>query len=256
MNRLDKAFDKGKAFTGYLMGGDGGIDYSTDCALQLIQGGVDILEIGMPFSDPIADGPVIQRAAQRALKQGTKARTILDMGQSIRKNSEIPLILFSYFNPLFQKGVGFLKELRFAGFDAVLLVDLPSENQFFSEALEENDLYSIFIVAPSTDNVRLDQIQKKAKGFIYYACQKGTTGVRARLSDDFSFQVARIRQQSSLPIVAGFGIATCENAEAALRHADGFVVGSAFVNQMEAKVSPDKLKMFAESLDPRKRMLI
>lgn len=256
MNRISNAFQKRKPFIGYLTGGDGGIDYSVDCAKALIEGGVDILEIGLPFSDPVADGPVIQRAHQRALDQGTTSATLLEIGRRLRKVTDIPMILFSYYNPLLQKGDAYLKELKAAGFDGLLVVDLPApippaSSQAFFKALEAAGLIPILLATPSTPDERLIEIGKRANGFLYYASQKGTTGVRAKLADDFSQQIARIRPHAKAPIAAGFGIADQATAKAALSCADAFVVGSAFVKKMEENVAPAEIRKLAQSIDPR-----
>ena len=177
MKQIDQAFKNKKSFVGYVVGGDGGIDYCVDCCLQMIDGGVDILEIGMPFSDPVADGPVIQRAAQRSLEQGTTSADIIEIGKRIKKKKDIPLVLFSYYNPLYKQGNAYLKALKEAGFDAVLVVDLPppieeSDLHPYYSALKESGMDPIFLVSPSTDEQRLAQIAQEAKGFLYYACQK------------------------------------------------------------------------------------
>ena len=259
MNRIDKAFQKTKPFIGYLTGGDGGLDYSISCALALIEGGVDILEIGLPFSDPVADGPVIQKAHERSLAEGTTSVTILEIAKRLREVSDVPLVLFSYYNPILQKGTQYLHQLKSAGFDAVLIVDLavpvnPSDSEPFFKALIDAKLLPILLATPSTDQERLLQISKIAKGFLYYVSQKGTTGVRSRLANDFSSQMTRMRQYFQIPIVAGFGIADRPSAESALKYADGFVVGSAFVKKIEEKISPRELTKLAQLIDPRARI--
>lgn len=256
MDRIAKAFAKRKPFIGYLTGGDGGLEYSLQCALALIEGGVDILEIGLPFSDPVADGPVIQKAHQRALDAGTNANTILELGRRIRESSDVPMVLFSYFNPILQKGEEFLKQLKAVGYDAVLIVDLAitadaaSSEPFFG-ALKDVGLFPILLATPSTDEERLVQISKLAKGFLYYVTQKGTTGVRNKLADDFASQMTRLKQHFKIPIVAGFGIADRASAKAALEYAAGFVVGSALVKKMGENATPHELKELAKSIDPR-----
>lgn len=256
MNRIDEAFQKTKPFIGYLTGGDGGFDYSVSCALALIEGGVDILEIGLPFSDPVADGQVIQKAHERALSAETTSATILEIAKRLRQVSDIPLVLFSYYNPVLQKGNEYLLQLKSAGFDAVLIVDLPvslnaDDSEPFFKALTEAELLPILLATPSTGHERLLRISEIAKGFLYYVTQKGTTGVRSRLADDFSIEMTRLRQYFQIPIVAGFGIADRVSAESSLKYADGFVVGSAFVKKIEEKISPRELSKFAQSIDPR-----
>lgn len=256
MSRLATAFQKRQPFIGYLTGGDGGIEYSTACALALLEGGVDILEIGLPFSDPVADGPVIERAHKRALSRGITASSILEIARSLRKSSDAPLIAFSYYNPLLQQGEGFLHQLKEAGYDALLIVDLPAPDdpatEPFFQALKRAGLHTISLVTPSTPEERLIHICKSAEGFVYYVMQKGTTGVRSKLADDFSFQIARIRRHARIPLAGGFGIADRASAKAALAHADGFVVGSAFVKLMEKEAPPEELRSLAEAIDPRR----
>ncbi len=256
MNRIEKAFKKTKPFLGYLTGGDGGLDYSVECALALVKGGVDILEIGFPFSDPVADGPVIQKAHERSLEEKTNSEKILKLGKRLRQVSDIPLVLFSYYNPILQRGPQYLHQLKAAGFDAVLIVDLavpanPKETEPFFQTLADAELLPILLATPSTDEERLTQISKIAKGFLYYVAQKGTTGVRSKLADDFSVQITRMRPYFKIPIIAGFGIADRDSAAAALEHADGFVVGSAFVKKMAEKLPPETLTQLAQAIDPR-----
>jgi tryptophan synthase alpha chain len=256
MNLLQQTFAKKKPFIGFLVGGDGGIDYSVDCALNLIEGGVDILEVGFPFSDPVADGPVIQKACERSLELGTNASAILEIARKIRKKSSVPLILFSYFNPLLQQGFSYLKKAKEAGFDAILTIDLPfpihGEKDPYFEAIKEAGLIPILVLSPSTDSKRLTSLTKKAEGFLYYACQKGTTGARTSLPEDLAFHIQRIRSISSLPIAVGFGIADQKSATKALALSDGFVVGSAFVKEMEAKKPPSALKELARQINPQR----
>jgi tryptophan synthase alpha chain len=256
MNAVENVFRKKQPFVGFVVAGDGGVNYCVDCCLKLIEGGIDILEIGFPFTDPVADGPIIQRASQRALERGTTSSTILEIARRIKERTDIPLILFSYYNPVLKRGDAYLRELKSAGFDAVLIVDLPpsldSQNSHpYFTALKLAGLYPIFLVSPSTDEHRLMQVVAKAEGFLYYACQKGTTGIRNQLPDDISYHISRLRQKSKLPIAVGFGIADRGSAKAVLQEADGFVVGSAFVNLMEQQVDPVQLKRYAESIDPR-----
>lgn len=256
MNKIEQAFKKGPAFIGFLTGGDGGVKYTVDCALQMVEGGVGILEIGFPFSDPIADGPVIQQASMRSLAAGTKAETLLEIAEGVRSKSEVPLVLFSYYNPLLKKGSGYLRELKESGYDAVLAVDLPPpidgmDAHPYYQALSEAGLHPILIASPSTDCQRLGKIKEKSEGFLYYACQKGTTGVRKSLPDDFARNLVALRQDFGVPVAAGFGIADRETARKALEHADGFVVGSAFVKRMADKVEPEVLKQLARAIDPR-----
>lgn len=231
-------------FVGYLTLGDGGLEYSLEAALALIAGGVNVLEIGLPFSDPIADGPVIQQAMQRSLQSGTTLHDLVPFVKQLRQHTAIPLILFSYYNPILQAGEAFLSEAKQAGIDGTLIVDLARG--------EVSD--PIRVVAPTTTDERLQEIVRSARGFIYYACQKGTTGMRQALPQGVERDIARIKAHTDLPIVVGFGISNREMAREALAYADGFVVGSYFVAAMGQRATPQQLKQIAEAIDPRRHL--
>jgi tryptophan synthase alpha chain len=251
---IAQAFAKRPAFIAYLTLGDGGLDYSLASALALVQGGVDILEIGLPFSDPIADGPVIQRAMQRSLQQGTKASDLIPFLCQLRKHTDVPLVIFSYYNPILSLGNAFLKEASAEGANGMLIVDLPFERMPISE------LDPILVVSTSTPQKRVQKIAEAGRGFIYYACQKGTTGMREGLPEHVADDIARIKKSCSLPVVIGFGISNKQSAAQALGLypnltgsgiADGFVVGSYFVDAMARRVSPQILTDLAKQIDPR-----
>ncbi|HEV2614634.1 MAG TPA: tryptophan synthase subunit alpha [Gammaproteobacteria bacterium] len=238
--------NKEKHFVGYITAGDGGIKKSLDYALALINGGITMLEIGVPFSDPIADGPVIQRAMTRALKSNTTLKDIIYLTKEIRKHSNIPLILFSYLNPLLSvQNTDFFKEAKLAGINGVLIVDCPME-----AAQLNHDLEPIYVITPNTSISRIQELDKSGKGFLYYACRKGTTGIKAGLPDDFVEKIQLIKSHATLPVVTGFGISTREMAEKVLEHADGFVVGSLFVKAIEDGMTPAELTCLAKSLNP------
>jgi tryptophan synthase alpha chain len=243
---ITRAFDKGPAFIAYLTLGDGGLDYSLESALALAKGGVDLLEIGLPFSDPVADGPVIQQAMERSLQKGTKTDDFIPFLKAFRQKSEIPIVLFSYYNPVLASGRDFLVQAKEAGANGMLLVDLPYE------LMPESSLDPILIVSTSTSQDRLQKIVQKGKGFIYYACQKGTTGMRGSLPAHFSHDIERIKRECSLPVVAGFGISNRQTAKEAVDFADGFVVGSYFVDAMSRKISSEELTDLARQIDPRR----
>lgn len=234
---------KDKLYVGYLTAGDGGLNYSLESALALIQGGVNVLEIGVPFSDPIADGPVIQKAMQRSLLSGTTPVCVLKLIENIRRHTSIPLILFSYCNPLLQGGTGYLQAAKEAGATGMIVVDLPLE-----ENLLHCDLDRIQLIAPSTPVSRLGVISAKARGFVYYVCQKGTTGKRSQLPEDLPHKIRTIKQHISLPVVVGFGISSSEQVRDVVQVADGFVVGSYFVEAMGRKESPERLSIMARNL--------
>ncbi len=251
MSRILKAFENKKNFIGYLTAGDQGAEYSTKAALAMIQGGVDILELGVPFSDPIGDGPVIQASSARALKHQTTLTTVLQIAKNIRAKSAVPLILMSYYNPIYQAGSLFYKKAERAGIDGMLIVDLPVEEaQGHLQQMKKYHLDPIFITSPSTSEKRMKVIIEKSKGFIYYACRKGTTGERAALPKDTLRKVLQIKKMTSQPVVVGFGISNAKDAAKILEVADGFVVGSALVKLMEQKASFKELEKKVQQLNP------
>jgi tryptophan synthase alpha chain len=253
-NRIEKTFSQTQPFIGYLTAGDGGIEYSVASALAMIKGGVDILEIGIPFSDPIADGPVIQQAHTRALDAGTTMHDVLEIGRRIRAECDVPLVLFSYANPLIRKGINQLGSFKEVGFDALLTVDstFGDPEDPILLAVRDAGLLSILLATPSTDDERLKHIGKLAEGFLYYVSQKGTTGIRSALAADYHRQMARLRKHIDIPIASGFGIGDRSTAQAALSEADGFIVGSAFVRLMAERKSASEITSFALSMDPRR----
>ncbi|MBS0604155.1 MAG: tryptophan synthase subunit alpha [Verrucomicrobia bacterium] len=243
---IAKAFAKGPAFIAYLTLGDGGLNYSLQAALALVKGGVDILEIGVPFSDPVADGPVIQKAMERSLERGTKPQDLISFLRAFRKMSDVPVVIFSYYNPILASGESFLKQAKEAGADGMLIVDLPFD------LMPNSDLDPILVVSTSTPKERLQKIVARASGFIYYACQKGTTGMRGSLPADSEHDVERIKDATQLPVAVGFGISKKETANEALRLADAFVVGSYFVDAMSRQATPEELTELAIQIDPRR----
>jgi len=224
-----------KALIVYLTAGDPSLDVTKKLIFALEKSGVDILEIGVPFSDPTADGPVIQAAAQRSLKAGTTLEGVLKMVAKVRKVSNIPIVLFGYFNPIFAYGVKkFAQAARNAGVDGVLVVDLPYE-----EARELRDYTDavgidfISLIAPTTDKERLRKIVSKASGFLYYISITGITGTAAPKIGNIKTEVNKIRKITKLPIAVGFGISRPEQAREIGRFADGVVIGSAVVRLID-----------------------
>lgn len=254
IERIKTFFAQNKAFVGYLTAGDGGIKRTLEAALALIDGGVNLLEIGVPFSDPIADGPVIQRAAQRALSSGTTLRDVLWLTEQIRQVSDIPLVLFSYLNPvLSQFNTSFFTDAKQAGIDGVLIVDCPmEESSAVHQRCQEQGMAPIYVITPSTPLPRIRKIDQHGMGFLYYACRKGTTGVRSSLPHDFAEAMQRIKSSVDLPVVTGFGISTHEAACEVLHHADGVVVGSLFVKALEDGMLPDELTRLARGINPQR----
>lgn len=226
MSRISKAFDDKRGFVGYLTAGDA----TKEHFLSLIDLGVNVLEVGIPFSDPVADGPTIQKAMERALAKGANSETALSLVEEVRGESEVAIVIFTYFNPIQRDLEGFLKKAKRAGADGILIVDLPLEEAHEYRAFcRDIGLAPIFVIAPSTPLERIAQISGAGEGFLYYACRKGTTGAREGLPEDLGEKVAQIRNLSQLPIAVGFGVANRQSANEILKIADGFVVGSYFV---------------------------
>lgn len=256
-NRIDQLFEnlrakKQKAFVAYIVAGDPSPEKTVEIVLALEQAGADVIELGVPFSDPLADGPVNQAGAQRALEAGTTPHTVLDIVGKIRKKSQIPLVLFSYYNPLHAQGFPqFLAESEKAGVDGFLIVDLPMEEARTHWPIKSS-LRLISLIAPTTPPDRVGTITAQSTGFIYYVSREGVTGMQTSLAKNLSAQVEGIRKKTSLPICVGFGISTPAQAKAVAEIADGVVVGSAIVNEIgKHGKSPElitRVKEFAAAL--------
>ncbi|MEN6373248.1 MAG: tryptophan synthase subunit alpha [Smithella sp.] len=236
MSRISGKFNvlrekKEKALIMYLTAGDPSLTITKELILALEEAGADILEIGVPFSDPTADGPVIQAAAQRALKNGTTLTAILEMIREVRQVSQIPIVLFGYYNPIFVYGAKkFAHAAARAGVDGVLVVDLPPEEApELKEFTDAADIDFIFLIAPTTGAKRARQIADEAAGFIYYISITGITGTAAPKIADIEAAVKRLRRITKLPVAVGFGITKPEQAGEIGKTADGVVVGSALV---------------------------
>jgi tryptophan synthase alpha chain len=224
-----------KGFIPYITAGDPDLGTTAELLHVLAQSGATLIELGVPFSDPMADGPVIQRASERALKHDFGLQQILDMAGAARKQIDVPIILFSYYNPLLQFGLKQLaRAAKDAGIDGVLVTDLtPEESAEFEGELRAEGLDMIFLVAPTSTDERLKLVAKHASGFIYAVSRAGVTGARETLSAEAEKLVNRLRQFSSLPIAVGFGISNAEQVRDVQRYADAAVVGSAIVAEME-----------------------
>jgi tryptophan synthase alpha chain len=244
-----------KALIVYIGAGDPHLAATQELALAFDAAGVDVLELGVPFSDPLADGLVNQLAAQRGLESGTTPAKLLAMVRELRKQSQIPLVFYIYFNLIHKVGLEkFIHEAAAAGVDGLLVLDLPPEESENYEALmKQAGLCHIYLVAPTTPEDRIETIVKRGSGFIYYISREGVTGMQAQVASNLASQVARLRSHTDLPIAVGFGISNPEQAAAVAREADGCVVGSAVVNQIAAQgKSPDlavRLGAFAKSLN-------
>jgi tryptophan synthase alpha chain len=248
LGRIEKVFsnlkrDGKKGFIPFITAGDPDLDTTAKLLVALANCGADIIELGVPFSDPMADGPVIQRASERALRHGFGLNEIFETTAKARAKIETPLVLFSYFNPLLQYGVRNLaRGARRAGIDGILVTDLtPEESKEFAAALKGNDLDMIFLVAPTSTDERLHMITAHASGFVYAVSRAGVTGARENLSREAELLVARVRKFSSLPVAVGFGISSAEQVEETLRYADAVVVGSAIVAQIEKLLGESNL---------------
>ena len=238
MGRIEKAFnelkrDGKKGFIPFITAGDPDLETTRELLIEL--SGSTVIELGVPFSDPMADGPVIQRSSERALKHEVSLRQIIDLVRTVRKNIETPIILFSYFNPLLQFGLKRLaEEAKAAGVDGVLVTDLsPEEAGEFDSELRANDLDMIFLVAPTSTDARLKLVADRARGFIYAVSRAGVTGVRTSVSAEAEKLVNRMRNFSSLPIAVGFGISNAAQVKDVHRYADAVVIGSAIVAEIE-----------------------
>lgn len=247
MNRIAAKFAQLKAagkkgFIVYIGAGDPDLDATLKLALAFDHAGVDILELGVPFSDPLADGLVNQLAAQRGLEAGTTPPTVLATVAALRRDSEIPVVLYVYFNLIHRVGMEqFIADAAKAGVDGLLVLDLPPEESDNYEALmQKHGLCNIYLVAPTTPEDRMELIVKRGSGFIYYISREGVTGMQSQVASNLASQVTRIRAHTSLPIAVGFGISNPEQARLVAQSADACVVGSAIVNQIaELGRSPD-----------------
>jgi tryptophan synthase alpha chain len=223
------------AFVAFLTAGDPSLERTAELAGELDQSGVDVLELGVPFSDPIADGPVIQRSSERALARGVTLARVLEVVRRVRRKSQIPLVLFSYLNPLLRYGLDRLTaEAREAGVDGVLVTDLPPEEaEGWLDTARAADLDTVFLAAPTSPDERLRRVAEASRGFVYAVSRTGVTGEKDALSADARPLVSRLKQLTREPVALGFGIATPQQVKAAAEVADGVVVGSALVRYLE-----------------------
>lgn len=261
MNRIEKAFAQAReenraAFVGYLCAGDPNLESSIEACRAVIETGVDVLELGVPFSDPLADGLTNQLAAQRALESGSNHEHVLDLVRAIRKFSQVPIIFYTYYNLVFAQGSeAYAEQAKAAGVDGILTLDLPPEESAeHLEACAKHGIKTVFIVAPTTPDSRLETICKATTGFIYYVSREGVTGEQASMSDSIAANVAQIKQHTNLPVVVGFGISNSDHVSTVAQAADGVVVGSAIVNCIAAH--PDDKAAMSEALRTKMGMLL
>jgi tryptophan synthase alpha chain len=239
MNRIVERFarlkrENQKGFIAYIGAGDPNLEATRRLALEFDRVGVDVLELGVPFSDPLADGLVNQLAAQRGLASGTTPAKVLETVSSIRRECQVPIVLYIYFNLVHRRGLDrFTEDAAKAGVDGLLVLDLPPEEAENYEALMAGaGLCNIYLVAPTTPDERIELIVKRARGFVYYVSREGVTGMQARVADTVGAMTAKIRAHTDLPIAVGFGVSTPEQAGLVARNADAVVVGSAIVNKV------------------------
>jgi tryptophan synthase alpha chain len=230
--QLKKAGKKG--FIVYIGAGDPNLEATRELALAFDKSGVDILELGVPFSDPLADGLVNQLAAQRGLESKTTPPKLLETVVAIRKQSEIPIVLYIYFNLIHRVGMEkFIADAARAGVDGLLILDLPpEESNNYESLMRQNNLCHIYLVAPTTPEDRMEFIVKRGSGFIYYISREGVTGMQSQVAINLASQVAKIRAHTNLPVAVGFGVSNPEQAKLVAQNADAVVVGSAVVNQI------------------------
>jgi len=224
-----------KGFIPFITAGDPDLETTRELIVELARAGATVIELGVPFTDPMADGPVIQRASERALRHGFDLAEVLQVVFDARKQTDVPIVLFSYYNPLLQFGIARLAgEAKSAGVDGVLVTDLvPEEASEFAAVLRANNLDMIFLVAPTSTDERLKMVAERATGFIYAVSRAGITGAREEMSAEAEKLVKRVRRFSDLPIAVGFGISTPEHVIGVWRFADAAVVGSALVAEIE-----------------------
>lgn len=258
-NRIEQRFEdlqaKGEvAFVPFITAGDPTLAQTEAIIHALSAAGADVIELGVPFSDPVGDGPAIQAASQRALLHHVTARDIFAVVGRVRETNQVPILLFSYFNPLLAYGLeAFAKDAAAAGADGVLCVDLPPEEaDEYKAALDAAGMCTVFLTAPTTTDARLAMVSRQCTGFVYYVSQMGVTGERTELANDLGAAVARIKKHTAKPVAVGFGISKPEHARAVAKLAEGVVVGSALVRMIgdlgDAPDMPAKVGAFAKTL--------
>lgn len=237
MSRIEQAFAKARsenraAFVAYLCAGDPDFETSVAACRAILDAGVDVLELGVPFSDPLADGLTNQLAAQRALESGMTSERVLELVRAVRSFSDVPIVFYTYYNLVFAQGSeAYAERAKAAGVDGLLTLDLPPEEAGeHLAACEKHGLGTVFIVAPTTPDERLEIICGATSGFVYYVSREGVTGEQSSMSEGIRASVETIKQHTDLPVVVGFGISNADHVQTVAQAADGVVVGSAIVN--------------------------
>lgn len=248
MNRIDRKFQelrrrKEKAFIVYITSGDPDIESTHRLVMELERRGVDIVELGVPFSDPIADGPTIQAASERALKNGVNLEKILNLVRRIRIKSGIPIALMTYYNPVYRYGIErFVKDARRFGADGVIVPDLPPEEAAeLIRVSDRHDFKHIFLLSPTSSQGRIHLVSKSSSGFIYYVSLTGVTGAREKLPQEIVSNVRKIKKNTRKPVCVGFGISSPGQAKDIARIADGVIVGSAVIKIIEKNLNKKDL---------------
>ncbi|QMU58545.1 MAG: tryptophan synthase subunit alpha [Boseongicola sp.] len=256
MTRIDAKFaalkgEDRKAFVAYVMAGDPNYDTSLEIVKGLPAAGVDIIELGLPFTDPMADGPTIQLAGQRALGAGQTLQKTLDLARAFRETDDTtPIVLMGYYNPIYSRGVdNFLTDAKAAGIDGLIIVDLPpEEDDELCIPAQNAGLNFIRLATPTTDDKRLPKVLQNTSGFVYYVSITGITGAANAVATDVGPEVDRIKRSTDLPVIVGFGIKTPEDSENIAKVADGAVVGSAIVERIGKGETPAEVLAFVKSL--------
>lgn len=237
MTRISRTFEqlkkqKRKALITYITAGYPSMAATKKLVLELEKKGADIIELGVPFSDPLADGPTIQYSSQEALKKGTSLEKILTLVTDLRKSTQIPLVLMTYYNPVFHMGLlRFAEKAQRAGVDGIIVPDLPpDEGRELMAVAQPRDLDTIFLLAPTSTEERINLVSKYSRGFVYYVSVTGVTGARQSLPQELKEGLAQVRKKTKLPLCVGFGVSTPEQARELSRGCDGIIVGSAIIN--------------------------
>ena len=249
-SRIEEKFKKlkeanQKALIPFITAGDPDLDTTKRLVIEMERAGADIIELGVPFSDPIADGPAIQKASYRSLKSGTTLKKIIGVVKELRQTTEIPLVLMTYYNPVFKYGISeFVRDASDAGVDGIIIPDLPpEEGEGIIEEGKRHNLNTIFLLAPTSTKERIKIVASASTGFIYYVSLTGVTGARKSLPETVEASVNKIRKATDKPIAVGFGISTAEQAKRIASFADGVIVGSAIVNVIEKNIDkPDLIE--------------
>lgn len=256
MNQIDKKFNelrkkKKKAFIAYIMAGDPVLSVTKDAVLALEKSGVDIIELGIPFSDPLADGPTIQAAAQRALRNKVSLNDVFKLVKNLRNKTAIPVVFMTYYNPVLKHGLErFVRDCRISGVDGVIIPDLPHEEaKDLVKFGKRHKVSTIFLVAPTSTRKRIADIARNSNGFIYYVSLTGVTGARKKLPGELTAKLKLVKSITNKPVCVGFGVSNPKQAKDIARISDGVIVGSAIVKLMERKDNLiSRVSKFSKSL--------